>query len=178
MRIERLSQKDVQTLKYLLQNNEKTPVERTDEAGEIEYIEIDGEMVPVETGSYDIGQGEESNEEATEYIVCFEGNIAFSGGETEAREYGIDSGDYDSVLVMPKDSIPITETSFIWHKSEPKYKDGELVDFDNAFATVAGKAGRMYEISKAVDTSTADFHVVKVIPSLGITRYLLKKVVH
>jgi hypothetical protein len=178
MRIERLSQKDKQSLKYMLQNNTKTPVNQKSETGEIEYIEIDGEMIPVETGIYDIGQGEESEEEVTDYIVCFDGNIAFSSGEVEMREFGVDSGDYDSVLIMPKDSIPITETSLIWHESEPKYIDGSLVDFDGAFTVVKGLTGKRFEINKRVDTSSADYHVVKVIPSGGIKRYLLKKVVH
>lgn len=171
MRIERLSQKDKQSLKYLLQNNTKTPVNQESETGEIEYIEIDGDLIPVETGTYDIGQGEESSaEEATSYIVCFDGNIAFSGGETELREYGVDSADYDAVLIMPKGSIPIKETSLIWYESEPRYKDGTLVDI------TGNENDGMVALTGTVDVSSADYHVSKVIPSLGITRYLLKKV--
>ena len=176
MRIERLSKKDKQPLKYLLQNSEKTPIEQKTDTGEIEYIDIDGEMIPVETGLYDVGQGEEPNEgEATSYIVCFEGNIAFSGGETELREYGVDSSDYDAVLLMSKDAVPITETSFIWYESEPRYKDGLLVDMDGDSITDSN-GNKMVALADRVDVSSADYHVAKVIPSLGICRYLLKKV--
>lgn len=157
MRIERLSLQDKQEMKYLVQTNTRTAVpEQSD--GEIEYIEIDGVSVPLETGYYEIGhETTTSSTETVDNIVDFIGNITFSGGETHLEEFGVNSSDYDAILVMPKDSLPITETSYIWYDSDVVYEDDD---------------------DTRVDTSSADFKVVKVIPSLGIKRYLLKKVVN
>lgn len=155
MRITRLSLKDKQKLKYLLQTDTKTPVTETDESGEVEYIEIDGEQVPVETGYYDVGHVQTPAEK--DKIINFTGNIAFSGGETHVEEYGINPSDYDAILIMPKNSLPITETSYIWHTGNVKYTD---------------------EQQTRVDTSSADYKVVKVVPSLGVVKYLLRAVVN
>ena len=39
------------------------------------------------------------------------------------EEYGVDISNYDAVLVLDKDEIPITETSLIWFESEIAYRD-------------------------------------------------------
>jgi len=163
MRVERLALKDAQKLKYLLQTNEKTPVNETDATGETEYIEVDGELVPLETGEYEIGHTQKGDNPPKDEIVEFLGNLAFSGdtyffsGGTVSKEYGIDDSDYDAVLCMPKDNVPITETSYIWYKSEVEYEDEEQT---------------------RVNTSSADYRVVKIVPSLGFDRYLLRKVIN
>lgn len=162
MRIERLSLKDKQKMKFLVQTNDKSPVTEKDEIGDVEYISIDGELVPLETGEYRIGHEQEEGG-SSDQVVEFLGNISFSGdsyfhsGGTVSKEYGIDDSDYDAVLVVPKDSLPITETSYIWYDSEVCYED-------------AGQT--------RVDVTSADYRVVKIVPSLGICRYLLKAVVH
>lgn len=183
MRIERLSLKDAQKLKYLLQTNEKTPVNETDATGETEYIEIDGELVPVETGYYEIGHEQDDSDPPQDKIVEFLGNLAFSGdtyffsGGTVSKEYGIDDSDYDAVLCMPKNSIPITETSYIWYKSEPVYEDGNLVD-SNSQTVTDSNGNTVTMLTGRVDTSSADYRVVKIVPSLGFDRYLLRAVIH
>lgn len=84
----------------------------------------------------------------------FKGNIATSGGESNSVEYGIDISQYSAVLIVGKELLPIDETSLIWYESEPKYNaDG------------------------SVDGDSADYKVVKVLPSLNGMKYLLKKVV-
>ena len=70
----RLLEKNKQNLKYALQVGE-VPVYERDEDGNIIYIEIDGQKVPVETGEMEIGYSKP---------VDFRGNIAMSGGEAEA----------------------------------------------------------------------------------------------
>lgn len=111
------------------------------------YIEIDGEKIPVETGE-------------TELIysvpVLFRGNIAMSGGESKQVEYGVDKADYDAILIMKKNELPITETSLIWFESPVVYKDVE---------------------KKIVDGNSADYRVKKVSPSLNQTKYLLERIV-
>lgn len=85
--------------------------------------------------------------------VDFLGNIAFAGGEAEAVAFGVSVSDYDSKLLMNADELPITETSIIFKDSEPVYKGG------------------------VIDDKSADYRVIKVIPSLNTTVYLLKRIV-
>ena len=78
-----------------------------------------------------------------------------SGGEAEAKSFGVDISEYDAVLLMEKDRIPIDETSLIWHMSEVKHADEQNI----------------------VDRKSADYTIKRVQPSLNFTRYLLKRVV-
>ena len=75
-----------------------------------------------------------------------------SGGEAEAKEYGFDSSAYEAVLVTTDKSLPISETSRIWHTSRPQYNDDGTVNGDSA-----------------------DYSVLAVKPSLNAVKYLLKK---
>lgn len=118
---------------------------------ELEYALLEGE-VPIltedglETGEYELGYSQP---------VPFSGNIAMSGGESEAKEFGVSTSDYDAVLVMDKDEIPITETSLIWHENEVGYKDTDKA---------------------IVDGNSADYKVKKVSPSLNQIKYLLQRI--
>lgn len=109
------------------------------------YVDSDGNRIPISTGEsklrYDAPK-------------VFEGNIAMSGGESEAVEFGVNKSDYSAVLVVDKGELPIDETSLIWFESEP----------------VAGS-------EENISTSSADYTVTKIIPSVNGVRYLLKKVV-
>ena len=83
----------------------------------------------------------------------FFASISMSGGESEAVEFGVDIGNYDAVVITALNEFPISETSFIWTTSEPQYTaDGRL------------------------NTSTADFRVKAVKPSLNQTKYLLSAI--
>jgi len=62
--------------------------------------------------------------------------------------------DYEAILVMDKDSIPVTETSLIWHNTEPQYND-----------------------DGTVNEHSADYRIVKKSPSLNICAYALKRMV-
>ncbi len=142
----RLLEKNKQNLKYALQVGE-VPIYERDESGNIVYIEVDGQKVPVETGETEVGY---SNP------IDFKGNIAMSGGEAEAKSFGVDISEYDAILLMEKDRIPINETSLIWHTSEVQYTD---------------------EQNTVVDRKSADYSIKRVQPSLNFTRYLLKRIV-
>jgi hypothetical protein len=86
--------------------------------------------------------------------VEFEGSIAMSGGEAEAQEFGLNLADYEAVLVVGKNTLPITETSLIWHVTAPtKGIDGNT------------------------DEYSADYRIVKISPSLNFDKYVLRKVV-
>lgn len=142
----RLLRKNMQPMKYSLQDG-RVPIYERDENGDIVYIEVDGQKIPVETGEYETGYSAP---------VDFMGNISMSGGEAEAKEFGIDIGDFDAVIVLEKDAVPITETSIIWHTSTVKYKD---------------------EQNTIVDSKSADYAVKRVSPSLNFTKVLLQRIV-
>lgn len=135
----RTSNKNKQTLYYALQSDEKLPIY------DGFYTDEDGNQYPLDTGE-------------KEYVylepVAFKGNIAMSGGESEAAEFGLNLSDYNAVLVMNKSEIPITETSLIWFENKPVYNDD----------------GR-------VDEHSADYTVVKISTSLNVDKFVLKKVV-
>ena len=136
--------KNKQKMYYALQSGE-VPIYETDEDGNIKYITIDGEQVPVETGEYELGYSEP---------IEFFGNIALSGGDSEVVEYGIDTSAYDATLVTDKGAVPLTETSLIWFQSEVGYKD---------------------TAKTIVDGNTADYRVLAVKPSLNEDKYILGK---
>lgn len=142
----RMLRKNMQPMKYSLQDG-RVPIYETDENGDIVYIEVDGKKVPVETGEYETGYSSP---------VDFMGNISMSGGEAEAKEFGMDIGDFDAVIVLEKDAVPLTETSIIWHTSPVKYKD---------------------EQNTMVDSRSADYAVKRVSPSLNFTKVLLQRIV-
>lgn len=109
------------------------------------YIDDDGNEYQLDTGETKLVYGE---------VVEFFGNIAMSGGEAEAVEFGLNLADYEAVLVVGKNTLPITETSRIWHVTEPtKDADGNT------------------------DEYSADYRIVKVSPSLNFDKYVLQKVV-
>lgn len=133
--------KNQQPLHYATYS-EEIKVYKRDENGDIVYIEVDGERVAVEIG---IAPGYNAP-------VLFYANIAMSGGESETKEYGVSTSDYEAVLVLSDKTLGISETSRIWHTTEPKI---------NADGTVDG--------------DSADYSVLAVKPSLNSMKYLLKK---
>lgn len=110
------------------------------------YEDEDGNMIPLDTGETKLVYGEP---------IEFKGNISLSnGGEVEVQEFGLNLGDYSAILVVGKDYIPLSETSLIWHDTEPtKDIDGNTNEF------------------------SADYRVVKVSDSLNVSKYALQKVV-
>lgn len=109
------------------------------------YTDSEGDKISLDTGETKI---------TYENPVEFFGNIALSGGESEAVEFGLNLADYEAVLVVAKNTLPIDETSRIWHNTEPTYNED----------------GTVNELS-------ADYTVVKVSPSLNVDKFVLKKVV-
>lgn len=89
--------------------------------------------------------------------VAFEGNIALSGSDVSRQEFGVSEERYEAVLVTNKGQLPITETSLLWYQTEPQTKVIEGVTY--------------------ADDTTADYRVLKVVPSLNNDRYILDKVV-
>lgn len=155
----RTLRKNQQSMKYALQIGE-VPIYNRDESGEIIYEHYEdsdgniiyyedenGNRIPSETGEYEVGYSEPHE---------FFGNIAMSGGEAEAVEYGIDVSAYDATLVMDKGVLPIDETSLIWFESEVGYTDTSMTNADG---------------------HTADYKVLAVKPSLNFVKYILGRIV-
>lgn len=121
---------------------EKTTEYKTDEDGNIIYVKNGNKQVPIE------------KEIPAHYSkpVDFKASIAMAGGEAEAMEFGIDVSKYSAVITTPKELLPLTESSLIWHTKAPKFKKDE-----------------------SVDDSSAEYKVVKVSHSLNYDRYVLEK---
>ena len=124
---------------------EKTTEYKTDADGNIIYVTVNGKQSPVK------------KELPARYTdpIPFYASMNMGGGETITTEFGVAESDYSAVLTTPKGYVNITETSLIWHETEPTYKQsGE---------------------TQIVDDNSADYHVVKVRSSLLYDRYLLQK---
>lgn len=137
--------KNKQKMYYALLDREMPVYERDADGNIIYYTDADGNKIPLETGETELGYSE---------LVEFFGNIAMSGGESEAVEYGIDVSAYDATLIVDKNAIPISETSLIWLESSVGYKDTDKT---------------------IIDQNSADYKVLEVKPSLNVSKYILGK---
>lgn len=108
-----------------------------------------GQTVTINGVEVPVEVGSHSNSYSIPYE--FYGNISFSGGDVYATEYGIDYSKYSAILVMAKGEIPLDEHSLIWYETTPTINNG-------------------------ADPSTADYKVVKVVPSLNVDKYLLQRI--
>lgn len=138
----RTCKKNKQPMYYAMQTD-NIPIYETDEDGNIIYTKIGGVSIPIEIGK-EIG-----------YTIPAElnGNIAMSGGEAEAKEFGLSINDYNAIIVCTKGEYPIKEGSLIWHENEVGYKDEEKTK---------------------VDPATADYIVIKAPKSINQVKYILK----
>lgn len=129
------------------------------------YANQDKEVPIMETYYDDESNAYEYDTGETKFVygepVEFDGNIAMSGGEAEAVEFGISTSDYEAVLLLSKGEkdkngnvIALKETSLVWFETEPK------------------KDEKGY-----TDEFSADYRVIKPSLSLNTVRYVLKKVV-
>lgn len=120
------------------------PTYQLDAGGNIEYMDIGGEKVPIEIGTQ------------TAYKVSdepFKSNFSSSGGDAEAEAYGIDASAYSAKLIAKRGEVSIDETTILWDGEKPS------VDADSHN-----------------NGSTADWRVVRVVPSQNLTAYLLDKI--
>ncbi len=142
----RLARANKQTFKYSLLIGEETKFV-LDENGNkvVDYVDE-------ETGITYYRQEGETELIYSKPITC-KANIAFSGGEVQQKEFGINDASYDAILVYVKGEFPITETSLIWYENEPAYDNGRL------------------------DPKSADYKVMQIKNSLNLTRALLGKLV-
>ena len=129
---------------YYAMFDKEVPIYETDENGEILCVEVDGELIPIETGDTRLGYSEPKK---------LLGNIAMSGGEMEAREFGLSTEDYNAIVICGINEYPIKEGALIWHENEVSYEDVDKT---------------------MVDSDTADYIVIKAHKSLNMVKYILK----
>lgn len=172
----RTARKNKVRLFYSLQG-EDIPVYETDSDGNIVYEEIDGQLIPVETGDFHTGY---------KPPVEFFGNLSFYTGWNYPGVWGVTLNNADAILLMDKNELPIDETSRIWLKSEPVYFVNEWKSVQKDYVDTSGRylilpdnnrlAVNHYEHIIIVDPDSADFTVSRIIPSLNQVRYVLKGV--
>lgn len=155
----RTLKKNKQKMKYALQIG-KIPIYERDADGNIVYYEdTEGNRIPIETGNKEIAYSEPKE---------FSANITMSGGEAEAREYGLSVSDYEAVISYSKGAFPLTEGALIWFGSNVDYKnDGEVIEVE----TDNGK-----EMLKVPEHVSADYQILKISPSLNEEKAILKAV--
>lgn len=123
----RALRKNMQKMWYSLYESDKQSYKR-DKDGEIVYVTIDGDAVPVENAERKVGYSKP---------IEFWANIAGNRGEAQAAAFGVSVGDYDATLYFPKGKFPIDEHSLIWYDHEPDL-NAEVTP-DTADFTVARK---------------------------------------
>lgn len=126
----RTSKKDKQQMYYSLFSNSTVEYER-DADGNIVYIEIDGEQVPVELGTL---------VESYQKPVPFKASISSSLNEMHIKSWGVDQSSIYSEIAVRKGYLPLEIGTIIWRTSAIKWKDETLgiPDASSADYTVCG----------------------------------------
>ena len=137
----RTLRRNKQKMFFSLYEGEK-PIYKLDNDGNPEFIELNGEQIPIETG-----MTKSSYSNPCEFFA----NIKTGGGTASIEGFGVDTSDYDAVIICGNGEFPLTETSVIWYENTIEWNGEE------------------------VDPESADFRVEKISKSLNTTKYLLKK---
>ena len=145
----RMLKRNKRTMKYAIPTGTEVVEYQLDENGNpiVSYVDGEGNVYYVETGQKYPGYYEP---------VDFSANIAMSGGEAEAQEFGLSVTDYSAVIVAKAGEFPIVNSTLVWFGSEVKYKDAN---------------------ETIIDVKSADYVVLKVSESLNTVKYVLKAVV-
>lgn len=129
----RVARKNRQRMFYSLYKSTETQYQK-DEDGNIVYIEVDGEQVPVELGTVSA---------TYDTPVEFYASISSELNELHMRAYGVDQSAIYSKLVVPKGMLPTENMvgAIIWRTSEIAYEDNEnlLPRQSSADYTVVGR---------------------------------------
>lgn len=110
---------------------EEIKVYQRGENGDIVYIEVDGELIPVEIGS------------APGYNtpVLFHANISAGKGTAQEEVFGTGI-DFTRTISTADMSCQIDELSLIWIESQPEYNADGTVNADSADYKVAAKPAK------------------------------------
>ena len=95
-------------------------------------------------------------------------NYAESGGEAEAKEFGLSVADYEAILLYGAGEYPLKESFLVWADSQIEYEyGGEEIEVE-----VDGEIIK----TKAPVRTSADFVVMKTPRSLNFERAILKAI--
>ena len=92
----------------------KNPVYQTDANGNIVYINVDGENVPVELGTTEAKYGK-----PVEFKACISSHL----NEMQMRAWGVDQSSVYSQVVCQKGYLPLEVGMIVWRTSEIEYED-------------------------------------------------------
>ena len=118
-----------QKMKYSKQGEKVTIYDR-DENGNIKYIEVDSEKIPVVLREA-IGFSDP---------VSFSANISNKLSEVLVKEFGIDDSSSYCQIVTDKGYLPIKAGDIVWKKSDVGQDSDGLVDDKTADYVVKGVA--------------------------------------
>lgn len=108
------------------------------------YTDEEGNVFPIDSGERRM---------IYEEPVEFEGSVSFGGGNVAYAPYGLNLAQYEVLLSVGINCMPIDETSLIWLNTKPqRHTDG------------------------SVDAHSADYAVARVVPSLNEALYVLKRI--
>ena len=118
-----------QDMKYS-KRGKKVKIYDRDENGNIKYIEVDGEKIPVVL------------KEVTDFSdpVPFSANIGNKLSEVLVKEFGIDDSSSYCQIVTDKGYLPIKAGDIVWKKSDVGRDSDGLVDDKTADYVVKGVA--------------------------------------
>lgn len=118
-----------QDMKYS-KRGKKVKIYDRDENGNIKYIEVDGEKIPVVL------------KEVTDFSdpVPFSANISNKLSEVLVKEFGIDDSSSYCQIVTDKGYLPIKAGDIVWKKSDVGRDSDGLVDDKTADYVVKGVA--------------------------------------
>ena len=113
----RVARKNRQRMFYSLYKSTETQYQRDDD-GNIVYVEVDGEQVPVELGTVSA---------TYDAPIEFFASISSELNELHMRAYGVDQSAIYSKLVVPKELLPTEKMvgAIIWRTSEIAFEDEE-----------------------------------------------------
>lgn len=115
--------KNKQTI-YVSRFDCERPEYKRDKNGNVIYEDIDGELVPIETGK---------KEKVYTLPEEINANISYTGGIANVQSFGVDLSGYDAILYYDGE---LDETTYVWYRKEPVVKDG-IVDVKSADYLVA-----------------------------------------
>ena len=80
------------------------------------------------TGEYEVGRYTP--------VECY-GNISAGSGDSQANLYGVQSSDFDKVIVLDDLSLPIDSNTVLWIDNADDVKEGNVVPYDYIVKKVA-----------------------------------------
>lgn len=112
------SAKSNQKTIYYATYRESTPIYETDDEGNIVYIEIDGQQVPVEIGTSEAGY---SNP------IKLKACVSAGKGDSDKQPFGIDV-QYSKVISTTNMNLPIDVGTRIWVDIAPNLNENGSTD--------------------------------------------------